>query len=76
MRYPIWVSQEDLKKLGARIRNLRIKQGLTIEKLAWENDMSKGNLSEIEKGIRNVRYLTLKKLAEALNVSIKKLVID
>ncbi|OGP03899.1 MAG: hypothetical protein A2Z91_06650 [Deltaproteobacteria bacterium GWA2_38_16] len=72
----MWVSQEDLKKLGARIRNLRIKQGLTIEKLAWENDMSKGNLSEIEKGIRNVRYLTLKKLAEALNVSIKKLVID
>ncbi|MBI2608080.1 MAG: helix-turn-helix transcriptional regulator [Deltaproteobacteria bacterium] len=53
---------------------MRLKKGMTIEKLAWENDMSKGNLSEIEKGMRNIRYLTLKKLASGLNVCVRDLV--
>lgn len=65
-----------LRKLGQRIKTFRIKKGLTIEKLAWENDMSKGNLSEIEKGLHDVRYLTLRKIAQSLDVSIKDLVED
>lgn len=68
------MSNMHLIRLGKRIRDMRLKKGMTIEKLAWENDMSKGNLSEIEKGMRNIRYLTLKKLASGLNVCVRDLV--
>jgi len=62
------------KKLGKRIKKLREDQGLTIEKLAYENDMAKGNLSEIEKGLIDPKISTLNRIASGLNVSIKNLV--
>lgn len=60
--------------LAKRIRELRNKKGLTLEKLAYENDISKGNLSDIENGKRSPSFYTLIKLAEGLDCSLKDLV--
>jgi len=62
-----------IKKLGKRITKLREKKGLTIEKLAYENDLSKGNLSEIERGLRDPKITTLEKIAKGLEISLSKL---
>ena len=41
--------------IGQRIRQLREEAGLTQEKLAYEIGMSKGFLSDIEKGLARIR---------------------
>jgi len=61
------------RKLGQRIKALRKQKGLTIEKLAYENDLAKGNLSEIEKGAINPKLSTLEKIAAGLEISLKEL---
>jgi transcriptional regulator with XRE-family HTH domain len=61
------------RELGHRIKSLRKKKGLTIEKLAYENDLAKGNLSEIEKGKIDPKLSTLEKIADGLEISLKEL---
>ena len=61
------------KILGNKIKELRISKGLTIEKLAYENDLAKGNLSEIEKGLIDPQLSTLFRIADGLDVSISEL---
>lgn len=61
------------KKIGKRIKYLRTARGLTIEKLAFENDLAKGNLSEIEKGLIDPQLSTLARIAEGLDVTLKDL---
>lgn len=57
--------------LGHRIRALREERGLTQEKLAYGSGMaSKGNLSNIESGLRTPSLATLQVLAERLGVDI------
>ena len=60
--------------IGQRIKQLREQKGLTIEKLAYENDLAKGNLSEIEKGLIDPRLSTLEKIAKGLDVKLKELI--
>jgi len=62
-----------IRKVARRIKQLRIAKGLTIEKLAYENDLSKGNLSEIERGMIEPKLNTLEKIARGLDVSLKEL---
>lgn len=61
------------RKLGENIKKARLSKCLTIEKLAYENDLAKGNLSEIEKGIIDPQLSTLVRIAEGLDVSLKDL---
>lgn len=68
--------QEILKRLGARIAKERQKRGITLEKLAYEMGMSKGNLSNIEHGKRDPRYITLRAIATGLGVSVTYLLKD
>ena len=65
--------ENNLKKLAERITNLRKKRGLTIEKLAYGNELSKGRLSELERGIGNPTLVTLSKIAEGLEISLSEL---
>lgn len=67
---------EDCFKLGQHISSLRKRRGLTLEKLAYEVGISKGNLSDIENGKRDPRFTTLKAIAEGLEVSISQLFKD
>jgi transcriptional regulator with XRE-family HTH domain len=62
-----------LKLLAKRIKTIRTKRGLTLEKLAYENDMSKGNLSDIENCKRSPSLNTLIKIANGLNCRLKDL---
>ncbi len=65
--------EEQLKNLGKRIGALRRKRGITLEKLAYEMGISKGNLSDIENGKRDPRYTTLRAIAEGLDISVSQL---
>lgn len=60
------------KKIGQRIKELREKQGLTMEKLAYESGISKGGLSELERGMKEPRISTLVKIVENLEVSLSE----
>jgi transcriptional regulator with XRE-family HTH domain len=66
--------RNNLKKLGKHIRSIREAKGITQEKLAYENGLSKGNLSKIEMGLVDPQFTTLLKIAEGLGVDIKELV--
>ncbi len=59
------------KKIGERIIRLRKERGLTMEKLAYESGISKGGLSEIERGMKEPRLSTLIKICEALDITLK-----
>lgn len=59
------------KRIGKKIVKLRNSQKMTQEKLAYENDISKGYLSELESGKKLPSLLMLEKIAEALGVDIK-----
>jgi len=42
-----------------------------MEKLAYESGISKGGLSEIERGLKEPRLSTLKKVCDTLEISLK-----
>lgn len=60
------------QKLGNTIKKIRTKQRITLEKLAFESDFSKGGLSEIERGLREVKISSLEKLCKSLNISLSE----
>lgn len=64
---------QSLRILGQKITKIRESRGLTLEKLAYETEISKGNLSEIENGKKNPTYLTLKKISEGLDLTLSQL---
>ena len=56
--------------LGARVRQLRRLQGLTVEELARAVDVDKAHISRIENNLKTPSIATLAQLAKALSVSI------
>jgi DNA-binding XRE family transcriptional regulator len=56
--------------VGERVKARRIELGLTQEKLATKANITKGFLSDVENGRRNVGADTLLDLATALSVSL------
>ena len=60
--------------VGKNIRACRSNAGLTLEQLAEKADMSWPYLSEIERGRENISLDKLARLAQALNVTLSKLV--
>lgn len=61
-------------KLGKIVRRLRKAKGLSQEKLARLTDVSNNTIVNIERGENlNPTATTLKKIAEALNISVDKL---
>ena len=59
------------RQIGKRIIALRKGHNLTMEKLAYESGISKGGLSEIERGMKEPRLSTLVKVCETLDISMK-----
>lgn len=55
--------------MGAKIKNLREKAGMTQTELADKLGLSKSVISAYEKGIRNPSYKILPLLAETFNVT-------
>lgn len=62
-----------LKKLGARIKKIRLAKGLSQLDVGVAMDNYAEQVGRIERGQLNVTICTLKKLAEALNTSLPDL---
>jgi transcriptional regulator with XRE-family HTH domain len=62
-----------LKKFGDRVQSLRNQAGISQEKLAEMAEMHRTYISGIERGERNVSLINIIRLANALNVSVSKL---
>jgi transcriptional regulator with XRE-family HTH domain len=57
-----------LKEVGKNIRNLRKKQGLSMEAVANDAEIEYRQLGRIERGEGNSTVISLKKIATAMNV--------
>lgn len=63
--------QEDLIKLksfGAKVRDMRLKLGLTQFDLADRCGLDRNYIGMLERGERNPSYLTMLRLAEGLGL--------
>jgi transcriptional regulator with XRE-family HTH domain len=61
----------DIKqKVGARIRELRNKMGLSQEALSFKADVDRTYMTDVENGRRNISIENLEKIIKALEISI------
>lgn len=63
--------QEFLNKLGKTIAKMRKAKGFSQNELCAIMNMEKSNLSAIENGRQNASALTLKRIADAMQVEVK-----
>jgi XRE family transcriptional regulator, aerobic/anaerobic benzoate catabolism transcriptional regulator len=71
---PLGLSGEQfLLTLGARVRDLRNRRGMTRKTLAHESDVSERHLAQLESGEGNISILLLRRIAAVLSVSLEEL---
>lgn len=63
------------QKIGARIRDLRLEQGKSLEAMEAACGVSKGHLSCIERGYVLMNVATFGKIARGLGVGVEELVV-
>jgi transcriptional regulator with XRE-family HTH domain len=63
-------------QLGRKIRDLRLRRGMTVQQLADAGHLSKGFISQVENGRTSPSLATLGDLAAALRTSVSYLVAD
>ena len=61
------------KRLGARIKELRVAMGLSQEKFALLIGMDRTYFSSVEAGKRNISIVNLKKIADGLEITLSEL---
>ena len=65
-------SEDQLKKLGARIKTLRIKNGYTsYEYFAYEHDISRAQFGRYEQG-QDLRLSSLIKIVNAFGMTLQE----
>ena len=62
-----------LLELGIKIRHERMKRKFSQEKLAELADLSIRTISDIERGITDIRYTNLLQIANAFDLTISQL---
>lgn len=62
------------KRVGRKIKEYREKKGWTQEQLAFEANVHRAYIGQIERGEKNIGLQNLEKIAKALNVKIQQLV--
>ena len=62
-----------LLELGNRIRFERLKQNISQEKLAEMANVSVRTISDIERGLTDIRYTNLLQISSAFKISISEL---
>ena len=65
-----------LKKVGLNIRKARKEKGLSQESLALSSDLDRSYVGGVERGERNISVVNLKKIADALKVTVSELLKD
>jgi transcriptional regulator with XRE-family HTH domain len=58
------------KQVGLKIRMLREKKGWTQEQLAFESDLHRAYIGQIERGEKNIGLKNLEIIAKTLNVKV------
>jgi len=61
------------KKVGLNIRKYRVKKDWSQEQLAFEADLHRAYIGQIERGEKNIGLVNLEKIAKALDIRISKL---
>ena len=61
------------KKVGLNIRKYRTKKDWSQEQLAFEADLHRAYIGQIERGEKNIGLVNLEKIAKALDIGISKL---
>jgi hypothetical protein len=65
-------TEDELKRLGERIKQLRIKKGYTsYEYFAYDNNISRAQMGRYEKG-QDLRFSSLRKVVKALGVTLEE----
>lgn len=59
--------------LGSRIRELRLKTGLSQEKFSLKIGMGRTYFASVEAGKRNISIVNIKKIADGLGVTLSEL---
>ena len=73
------MQQEDfliLQHLGNRIKTLRKQKKMTLCEMCYTNGLEPSTLSRIEQALVEPKYLTILKIAKALNISISELLVN
>lgn len=65
--------REALSRFGRRLRQMRVEQGLSQERLALLAEIDRSYLGGIERGEHNVALLNVFKISRALGVPVKAL---
>lgn len=65
-----------LVALGDAIRKIRLEKGISQERLALLAEVDRSYVGRVERGDNNVAVLTLARLAKALDVSMKELMLE
>ena len=61
------------KRLGDNIKKIRTRKGMSQGDICRALDMDRGYMSAIENGKKNITIQQLERLAQALDVSVDKL---
>lgn len=61
------------KKLGERIKTLRLKKGYSQEKFSLSIDMDRTYYASVESGKRNISIKNIAKIAKGLGLSLEEL---
>ena len=61
------------KRVGLNIRKYREKKNWSQEQLAFEADLHRAYIGQIERGEKNIGLVNLEKIAKALNIKVSKL---
>ena len=60
-------------KFGQRIKDLRLKKGLSQEKFALSIEMDRTYYASVESGKRNISLNNIEKIARGLDVTLEEL---
>lgn len=67
---------DEARKLGARIRRLRVARSWTQEQLAEQAGVHYKYLGDVERGMRNPALFNIARIARALGVPVAALFVD
>lgn len=70
------MKKERLIKFGNKVREIRLKKGLSQEELAEKAKVHRTYIGMIERAEKNITLLNIEKIAIALDVSIVELFTD
>jgi transcriptional regulator with XRE-family HTH domain len=59
-----------LNKLGEKLKKLRLEKDLSQEALAFNAGLDRTYYSSVERGERNISILNLRKIANALDITV------